>query len=191
MRFIDRFIKLAKADAHGVLDSLEDPSLILKQCLREAERELTDDQSHRDELVRWLEQLSGEREAAAQRGKAIDEEIRLAIEEGAEDLARFSIRRLLATQRKTEVLEDQIRSSIEELSSLESRIGVRESELDELRRDVEAHLSRERAHSAGCAVSPENAEVVPFIRDEEVELELLRRRRETADPANRTTGVTR
>ncbi len=40
MRFFDRFINLAKADAHGVLDSLEDPGLVLKQCLREAGNDL-------------------------------------------------------------------------------------------------------------------------------------------------------
>ena len=37
MTFFQRFITLARADAHGMLDSLEDRSLILKQCLREAE----------------------------------------------------------------------------------------------------------------------------------------------------------
>ena len=40
MRFLDRMTTLVKADAHGVIDHLEEKSLLLKQHLREAELEL-------------------------------------------------------------------------------------------------------------------------------------------------------
>lgn len=176
MRFIDRFMNLARADAHGVLDSLEDPGLVLKQCLREAENELNADKARRDELARLLEQLAGQHESLVRRGDALEDEIKLAIGEDVEDLARFSIRRLLATQRKREGLSQEIRLASEECSGLESRIAMRDTELDELRLEVEVHLARERTAVTGC-VSPEHDRDSGIaIRDEEIDLELLRRR---------------
>ena len=41
MKFLDRMALLVKADAHGVMDQLEERSLLVKQHLREAELELT------------------------------------------------------------------------------------------------------------------------------------------------------
>ena len=40
MNLFDRISILMKADAHGVMESLEDRSRLLKQCLRDAEAEL-------------------------------------------------------------------------------------------------------------------------------------------------------
>ena len=40
LRLLDRIGTLLKADAHGVVESLEERSLLLKQYLREAELEL-------------------------------------------------------------------------------------------------------------------------------------------------------
>ncbi len=180
MRFFDRFITLARADAHGVLDSLEDSGLVLKQCLRDAENELISNRSRADELMRWLEQLTKEREILAIRADTLDDEIRLAITEDAEELARFSIRRLLAARHKREGLEEQLQIAAEELSGLEARIAKQDAELSELRQQVEAHLSRERAAEAGCRSSQLDCEADPFVREEEVELELLRRRQQGA-----------
>ncbi len=179
MQFFDRFINLAKADAHGVLDSLEDTGLVLKQCLREAENELGSNQSRRDELVRWIEQLDNQRQALARRSQTLDDEIRLSIAKDAEDLARFSIRRLLATQRRREEIGEEIHSASENLNELEARIAIQDAELSELRQQVESCLARRRASEAGCTSSHTDHEAGHFIRVEEVELELLRRRQST------------
>lgn len=181
MRFFDRFINLAKADAHGVLDSLEDAGLVLKQCLREAEFQLVSNQSRRDELVRWREQLYKQREALAKRGDTLDDEIRLALAEDSEELARFSIRRLLAARRKQEALEKELQAAGEELSGLEARIAAQDEELCELRQQVEGYLVRRRAAEAGCITTHADTEIGCIVRDEEVELELLRRRQRVSN----------
>jgi len=180
MGFIDRFITLARADAHGVLDSLEDEGLVLRQCLREAEAELSQNQARRDELVHWLEKLGAQREALAGRTHELDGEVRLAVEEGEEELARFSIRRLLATQRQRDGLEDQAQEAADELKRLAERVAMQESELAELSQKVANHTARERATDAGCSSSVAENESPHLIRDEEVELELLRRRQQVS-----------
>ncbi len=181
MRFFDRFINLAKADAHGVLDSLEDPGLILKQCLRVAESEFAGTQSRLEELLSWSEQLARQRDAQAKQTGAIEEQIGLAMAEEQDDLARFSIRRLLAMQRKERELAEESRVAQEEIGELEQRIATQETELCELRRQVEIHLGRLRANETGCVASDAECEVSACIRDEEVELEFLRRRQESDD----------
>ena len=39
MKFLDRALRMVRADAHGIMDQLEERSLLLKQHLREAELE--------------------------------------------------------------------------------------------------------------------------------------------------------
>src|SRR5262249_49674437 len=95
MKLFDRIAVLLKADAHGVIESLEERSLLLKQYVREAEIELNQKRA-RLEAVREEEKRL--REALAryeQEVRSLDEDIALAMAGGKDDLARFAIRRLL------------------------------------------------------------------------------------------------
>ena len=40
MSIATRFVRLWKADLHGVMESIEDKGLLLKQCLREMQDEV-------------------------------------------------------------------------------------------------------------------------------------------------------
>src|SRR3970040_1041168 len=93
LKLFDRITTLLRADAHGVVESLEERSLLLKQCVREAELELNRKRAQietiHDEDKRLREVLA-HREGES---RALDENVALA--EEREDLARFAIRRLL------------------------------------------------------------------------------------------------
>ncbi len=182
MTFFHRFVTLAKADAHGVLDSLEDRSLVLKQCLRDAELELAQKRVRQEELSNWVELLARQREQLESRASALDDDIRLAIERDQDALARFSIRRLLATRRGRELLEEPDRDAKGELGRLTPRIDAQQRQLEELRERVETHLARERALDRQPRTCPlpgdPEASHSAGVHDEEVELELLRRRQE-------------
>src|SRR5262245_65741716 len=95
IRLFERITLLLKADAHGVVESLEERSLLLKQYLREAEIELQQKQARleavRDEEKRLRESLA----RCADDIRACDEDIALALGGGKDDLARFAIRRLI------------------------------------------------------------------------------------------------
>ena len=90
---------LLAADAHGVVESLEERSLLLKQYLREAERALDDErlrlESVRDDARRLAKTIADHERAVA----ALDEDLALALAAGKDDLARFAIRRLLPHRR--------------------------------------------------------------------------------------------
>ena len=98
-RLFHRITTLLAADAHGVVESLEERSLLLKQYLREAERALDDTRARleavRDDARRLAQEIAHhEREIAT-----LDEDVGLALGAGKDDLARFAIRRLLPHRR--------------------------------------------------------------------------------------------
>lgn len=179
MQILQRFVHLARADAHGVLDSLEDRGLLLRQCLREAELEVERKRARRDELDAALEIMTRQQELSSSRTRQLDEDVRLALARGEDDLARFAIRRLLALRKQNEELEERRRVHHEQREKLASKLDEQELALEALRDEVRQALAevRDHAREAQEPDAPAGA-----IRDEEVELELLRRRDAEREP---------
>jgi phage shock protein A len=172
LRLFDRIATLLKADAHGVVESLEERSLLLKQYLREAELELN---RKRAELETLREQEKQLRESLARREeetRALDEDVTLALAGGKEDLARFAIRRLLPRRSEAKALAARLAEIVEESGALAERVAEQERQLEALRVRVRAEIARapEQDLAPGWPVDP-------IVAEEEVELELLRRRR--------------
>jgi phage shock protein A len=175
MTVLQRFFHLAKADAHGVLDSLEDRALGIRQCLREAELDLEHKRARRAELETWLGGLARERERGREREAALERDVELALAQDAEALARFAVRDLLATRKQGAALDVQIQETRCERERLVSLLDAQEHELTELRERARAALARECLPGAELRVSDTDT-CGSGVRDEEVELELLRRR---------------
>ena len=170
-KLFDRIATLLKADAHGVIESLEERSLLLKQCVREAEIALNHKRARlevvRDEAKRLRDALAG----TEGQTRMLDEDVTLALSGGKEALARFAARRLLAQQRVAETLRAQLTTRGDEERALAERVEVQQAQFESLRARVRAELAQrtEAAESGACAPDP-------AVADEEVELELLRRR---------------
>ena len=170
IRLIQRIGRLVQADAHGLVESLEDRSLLLKQHLREAELELQHKRARVEALADEERQI---REDAARLEEALagaEQDARLALEQDRDDLARFAIRKLIPKRDELSALRSRLAERSAERARLEEKRALQEFEFEELRARVRAQLadaSRE-AHSAGF--------VEPPVSDEEVEMELLRRK---------------
>src|SRR5689334_7090326 len=114
----DRIRTVLEADAHGIVESLEERSLLLKQYVREAELEVNRKRA-RLEAVREEEKRL--REAIASREgeiRALDEDVSLAIAGGKDDLARFAIRRLLPRRAELKALAARLAERSEESHAL-------------------------------------------------------------------------
>jgi phage shock protein A len=171
VRLFDRIATLLKADAHGVIESLEERSLLLKQHVREAEIELDRKRARlealREEEKRLAEALARREEEM----RSLDEDIALALAGGKDDLARFAIRRLLPRRGEAKALHAQLEQRRAEGGALAERLKAQEEQLEGLRNRVRAELA------LGCEAAP----ALPWasesvVADEEVELELMRRR---------------
>ena len=171
LRFFDRLALLVRADAHGVVDALEERSLLLKQALRDAELDLLEKRARVDALAHEEERV---RERAARCGAAIaalDEDVELALAGDREELARFAIRRLLPLREERAALEREAASLAASRGGLAERLEAQETELEELRARVRARLAQgDEGTARAGAFGP------PPVDDAEVELELLRRR---------------
>jgi phage shock protein A len=175
-KLFDRIAMLVKADAHGVVESLEERSLLLKQCVREAEIELNRKRARlevvRDEVKRLRENLA----AADCEIRSRDEDVTLALGGGKEELARFAARRLLERQRAAQTLRTQFAERDEEGRTLAERVAVQQAQFESLRVRVRAELARRTD-----AAEPGDVMCAPLVADEEVELELLRRQSQAGE----------
>ena len=174
MKLFDRFATLVRADAHGVLDQLEERTLLARQHLRDAELELARKRSRLEALAD--EARCGEEELRRLDAEmaSLDGDVALALGGGKEELARFCLRRLLPKRRAAESLRRRRGEIDDESARLAAKLAEQEGVLEELRRRVRARIAESQAAAEGS-----RALVVELpAADEEIELELLRRRGE-------------
>lgn len=170
MGFLDRMTRLVRADAHGILDQLEERSLLAKQLLREAEHEVARKRARAEALEEESRRCAEEAARLEACVRGLDEDVELALAGGKDELARFSVRRLLPKRRAAEALRARVVEIDEERTRLAGRLEQQERELEELKHRVRSRLAAAReAETFGATC--EGARVA----DEEVELELLRR----------------
>jgi phage shock protein A len=177
MRFIDRFATLVRADAHGVLEQLEERTLLARQHLRDAELELARKRARVEALEEEARRGDEELRRLEAEMASLDADVELALAGDKQELARFSVRRLLPKRRAAEALQRRRVELDDEKLRLSAKLAAQEAELEELRRRVRARLAESQAADTSRALVVE----LPAA-DEEVELELLRRRR-SADGA--------
>ena len=171
LNLLDRVSTLLKADAHGVVESLEERTLLMKQYLREAELAFDQNRARLEALHDETKQLVD----AIRRGEvelaALDEDVQLALGAGKEDLARFALRRLIPRRKEVGQWRAHLATRTAESGALAERVTQQQAQLDSLRTRVQAELRRERSTDATAPLFGE-----PPVADEEVELELMRRR---------------
>lgn len=173
-RLIERIVRLVRADAHGVVGALEDRVLLLEQHLREADLALSEKRVRIQALADSEARLVRSLEAEASEHARLDEDAELALRGGKEDLARFALRRLLASRRRADAIEEALGKVRAERESLAQGLASQEQALARLRE--RARLRRAEIETrAQCA--PSEAGGVVGVSDEEVEIEMLRRRR--------------
>ena len=177
MKFLNRLAVLVKADAHGVLEQLEERSLLAKQHLREAELELNHKRARSEALEEESRRLAEEAERIEGEVVALDADVELALAGGKAELARFSVRRLLPRRRAVEDLRRRIAEVGEERARLVQKLEEQEREFAALQRRVRARLAAIHDEDTARAIVSETP-----VADEEVELELLRRRSRPQTP---------
>ncbi len=174
MRLWDRMSFQLRADAHGVMDRLEERSLLLKQHLREAELELDRKRARQEALDeedrRLAEQIEREEVAVAR----LDQDVELALAGAKDELARFAVRRLLPRKRALAALRDRRDEVGRDRARRVEQLALQEEQLRELRERVRARIAAEEEQWS----SPWANESA--VAEEDVELELLRRRRDGA-----------
>jgi phage shock protein A len=171
MRLFERAGRLIRSDAHGILDQLEERTLLMKQHLRDAELELAHKRACVEELEEEQRTLREQVERLNVRVQSLDEDVELALKSDRDELARFALRKLLPVKEASREARARIAELAARRDRLTERLTQQELEFEELKLRVEARLAEARdKQSAQPAPSRQ-------VADEEIEIELLRRSR--------------
>jgi phage shock protein A len=173
MRVFERIGRIVRADAHGMMDHLEERSLLLKQHLREAELEVAQKRAKLDAIDEERRRHADDGRRLEARVAALDEDVELALGGDDPELARFAVRRLLPKREALKALFARVAQLDEHRDRLLAQLEGQEAQLAELRPRIKAALALPDPEPARRPI--EFVEDAP-VSDEEIDLELLRRR---------------
>jgi phage shock protein A len=171
IRFTQRLGRLIRADAHGIIESLEDRALLLKQHLREAELELQRKRARISTLDDEERQLGDDVARLERAAERLDDDTRLALAGNRDDLARFALRRLLPRRRE----RDSLRERSATIRADRARLVPKLAEQEEAFEDLELRIRNQLAANAQGEPAGGSPLALGTAAEEEVEMELLRR----------------
>ena len=176
MGIMSRIMRLWKADLHGVMDQLEDKSLLLKQCLREMETSLQQKQAHLARLRRTCEQLRNDQSVRAGEREKVEADIALAVSKEKDDIAKMLIRKRMILEADSDHIAKQLAQMEEDVQRLGHVLNDQQGRYERLKIKTAAYCQQaeQRAMSDTGTIWDEPAAGMAFATDEEVELELMR-----------------
>ncbi len=182
MSILKRFTRMLRADVHGLLDMLEDKSLLLKQCLRDMEEDLESERCLLGRLRMTKEHTDQQLEQKQTELENFEHGIQTAMERGEDRLARLLIRRRISTEAHIQALIRQHSALDKELERALENHERRRMRYEEIKlRTDEYSLKKERTR---ILKTTNAAEALNGLEDPwnsapteaAVELELLRRK---------------
>ena len=178
MGIMTRFARLCRADVHGFMDQLEDKGLVLKQHLREMEDELARKEARAGRMLGMKQSREQELSRTVRETGRIEEDLAAALESDRDDIARFLIKKLKTVEGQKRELEDFIAILDRGLEGLRECVRTQRGQYGQLRLQAAAFLHRAEQEAWRQTLSDFPAMAAgPDVSDEEVELELLRRKK--------------
>jgi len=175
MSIMTRFTRLFKADVHGVMDQFEDDGLMLRQCLREMESALSDRRAVLDRKVEARDAARSDLKTRNEEIAALEADIDMAIAKDRDDIARFLIKKEKPLSRHCAELARHLETLDREIAECQADLDQRRNEYDALKLKASRYLDREKDADWPSAHKWRAADEAT-VTDEEVELELLRRK---------------
>ena len=177
MGIITRVVKIFKADIHGVMDQLEDPSLLLKQHLRDMEEVLNDKEVKLKKLLASRDQAQQDYDRFTRQGEKLEQDLNVAIEKKKDDIAKMLIKKRIPLNNLCDELMRHMDTLDQKITRFRKRLDEQHLLYDQLKQRSAAYFHREEMMQWGETISkiiPENFHVE--LSEKEIELELLRRK---------------
>jgi phage shock protein A len=130
MSLIHRIARLFKADLHGILDSLEEPDIMLKQAVREMQEEIGHSETQLKALNKQVEQLLTATRDLACKLPAIEAQIDFCFATANEALAKTLLRKKLEAQQSLRRLEKRHQTLQDEKTAVEAELAARRDKLN-------------------------------------------------------------
>ena len=181
MSLTTRIARLFKADAHAILDCLEEPETILKQSVREMEAIIEQGEARSKRLEHQQEALNRRQVRLNHQREEIERHIDLCFAERNDSLARASIRKKLETGHQIDAVADQHRAVGDRQAELRASLEAQKEQLQDILDRLD-WLTEEKQHdqASTCADRPEPTGSRAAVSEEMVELAFLQEKRRRA-----------
>ena len=168
MALLKRISQLFTADAHAVLDLIEDPITLLKQAVREMETEVQAQQAKLNQEKKRLLQFESRITKTEQELETINQDLDLCFEEENQSLARSLVKKKLLVKRNYQNLKDALRQS-------ETLIDTQSKLLQDNQTRYESMKQQAELLNQQQSTTEETSRFDSFSRisEEEVEIALL------------------
>jgi len=176
MSILTRFVKLCRADIHGVMDQMEDKGLLLREYLREMEEELAQKTARRESLAASMTRLKQELAEYDTQIEAAEKDLAVAIRKEKDDIARFVIRKIKPLTQHRDALGRRITDLETEMEQIAGRLDAQRLQYDRLRLQAKTYFQKVGMEKGCPPFLRESAAFSGAMSEEEVELELLRRK---------------
>lgn len=176
MSIMTRMIRLWKADMHGVMDQFEDKKLLLNQHLREMEEALEQKEAQLRNLNASRNRSGDESEKYDSEIAKLEKDLNAAIEKEKDDIARFLIRKLRPLKDHRDELERHIKRLDNEISGLKECLSEQRLAYERMQLQARDFVRKSERDGWEYAFSAGTGKSVHEPSDEEIELELLRRK---------------
>ena len=171
MALITRFSALLKADAHAVLDQIEDPLQVLQQSIRDMRAETELSEKSIDRLEQQISQLKTQHTDGQQAVERLAAQLDDALTANRDDLARSVIRHRLQQELMNEAVDRQRRAREAQLDDVRQAHESQCRELVSMEQKLQLFSQQRPTHSRD-SVSART--ISPSVSAEQVELELVR-----------------
>ncbi len=172
MTLMNRIERLFKADAHGVLDWLEDPEAILKQSVRDMEAEMGQGEQRHADLSRKADKLQSFVATVEAKISELEDQIDICFEEDNTELARTFIRKKLEAEKRLKTASSLVADVVAKRETQRQKLKQQREQLDAIVEKMQLFVDNacETTHqesvsafeSASIAVSDEDVEIAFF-----------------------------
>lgn len=133
MTLLTRISRLFTADIHGLLDSLEEPDIILKQAIRDMQAEIDRETAAISVLTQQLDRLQQKRQTLVTHLQELQHQLHFCFSENNEYLAKSVVRKKLQTESALKELSRQLNTLCEEKNQKIAETDERKEKLQAIR----------------------------------------------------------
>lgn len=180
MGVFSRLFRLCKADLHGVMDQMEDKSLLLKQYLREMEESLKRKENQLEGISRSCLGIQRDLEQRGDEAQKLARDLDLALGKEKDDIARMLIRKRRTLQSGSEQLQRQLEIMAQDRDRLAQMLSRQRLQYDQLKVKAAAFCQHAEQRRWEEHASPMQGDYTDYTwavpTEDEIELELLQRK---------------
>ncbi|HEY8447982.1 MAG TPA: PspA/IM30 family protein [Thermomicrobiales bacterium] len=174
MGIMDRLSRLVRANINELIDSAENPEVMLNQILRDMDSAITQARQQVQDMLVQQKLIEADRDEARRLADEWAAKARRAVQAGKDDLAREALRRKRDNESNAQVYEQQVQTQAQVVEKLKEQLRQLEAKYQATLSRRDTLIARHRAARATAQVAETLTSFSPF--DPTADLERMERK---------------